>query len=91
MKSKKILYELITTGWELAKFYFGKDMNTAAEYEEFTQNANNLLKKISAEYGTIGKEYKFACKFFSAVNEYCDQDWRETHQGIQTSLFGKGS
>lgn len=87
--SKKQLYDLINSGWELGKHYFGKDYKTAAEYSELTQFANDLLKKVSAQYGTVGKEYNFARRLYVAVNEYCDADWRETHLGTQMSLFNK--
>ena len=85
--SKKKLYDLITLGWELGKFFFSRDYKTADEYSEFTTFGNELLKKVALEYGTTGKEYNFARRMLVAVNEYCDQDWRETHQGIQMSLF----
>ena len=87
--SKKQLYDLITSGWELGKYYFGKDYKTAAEYDDFTQFANDLLKKVAIQYGPTSKEYNFARRLYVAVNEYCDQTWRETHTGEQLSLFGR--
>ena len=87
--NKKKLYDLITIGWELGKFYFSRNFKTAEEYSEFTTFANELLQKVAVEYGTVGKEYNFMRRLLTAINEYCDADWRETHTGIQTSLFGK--
>lgn len=86
---KKKLYQLITTGWELAKFYFSRDYKTPEEYSEFVDLGNDLLKKTATEYGTVGKEYNFMRRLLVAINEYCDQDWRETHTGEQLSLFGR--
>ena len=37
---KKKLYQLITTGWELAKFYFSRDYKTPEEYAEFVELGN---------------------------------------------------
>ena len=85
--SKKKLYDLITIGWELGKFFFSNDFKTADDYNEFTNFGNELLKKVALEYGTSGKEYRFMRRLLVAVNEYCDSEWRETHTGIQTSLF----
>ena len=87
--SKKILYELITTGWEVAKFFFGRNFQTVEQYGEFTDLANETLKKVGTQYGTISKEYNFMRRLLVAINEYCDQDWRETHTGEQLSLFGR--
>lgn len=85
--SKKKLYDLITIGWKLGKYFFSRDFKTADEYGEFTEFGNELLKKVALEYGTSGKEYRFMRRLLVAVNEYCDQEWRETHTGVQTSLF----
>lgn len=81
------LKKLMVIGWELAKYYFGRDFKTPEEYGEFVDLGNELLKKTAAEYGTVGKEYNFMRRMIVAVNEYCDQEWRESHQGTQTSLF----
>ena len=89
MNTKKELYDLITSGWELGKYYFSKEFKTADQYSEFTDFGNELLKRVAAEYGTVGKEYNFARRLYVAVNEFCDADWRETHTGEQLSLFGR--
>ena len=89
--SKKNVYELITSAWELAKFFFSKDFQTPEQYNEFTELANDMLKRVSTKYGSVSKEYNFARRLYVAVNEYCDQEWRETHTGIQTSLFEGGT
>ena len=86
LDSKKHLYDLLSRGWDIAKFYFGKEFETPAEYNEFVQFANDKLKQVAIEYGTTGKDYKFACRFFSLVNQYCDTDWRQRN-GVQMSLF----
>lgn len=81
----RVLYELINKGWQLGKYYFNNKPNTPLEYDKFTDFGNDLLK--TQQKGT--KEYKFLKRMLEAVNEYCDSEWRETHTGIQTSLFKK--
>lgn len=81
--------ELMVAGWELGKFFFSRDFKTVEEYGEFTELANELLKKIEKQYGPVSKEYQFTRRMLVAVNEYCDQTWRETHTGEQLSLFGR--
>ena len=83
------LKKLMVVGWELSKYFFNRDFKTPEEYGEFVDLGNELLKKVGAEYGLTGKEYKVARRMIVAVNEYCDQTWRETHTGEQLSLFGR--
>jgi len=80
---------LMVLGWELGKFFYSRDFQTVEQYGEFTEFANDLLKKTELQYGPLSKETKFVRRILVAINEYCDQDWRETHTGEQLSLFGR--
>lgn len=85
------LNKLITDSWKVAKGYFEIEPETAEEFNQFTELLNDFNKAKMTEYGAISKEYKFIRRMLTAIDEYCDQDWRETHQGIQRSLFDEGS
>ena len=81
--------KLMVAGWELGKFFFNNEFRTPEEYSKFVDFGNDLLKKTEIEYGPVSKEYNFTRRMLVAVNEYCDQEWRDTHTGEQLSLFGR--
>lgn len=81
--------KLMVVGWELGKFFFSKDFKTPEEYSQFIDFGNDLLKKTVAEYGEFSKETRLVKRLIVAVNEYCDQTWRDTHTGEQMTLFGE--
>lgn len=81
------LNKLITDSWKVAKAYFEIEPKTTEEFAIFTDTMNDFNKAKATEFGTLSKEYKFIRRMLLAIDEYCDQDWRETHTGEQTGLF----
>ena len=75
--------ELMGLAWSLGKYYFTNSMETPEDYSKYADKAKELLQ--TQKPGT--KEYCFVRRLLSAVNEYTDADWREKHNGVQTSLF----
>lgn len=75
--------QLMVIPWELGKYYFTNLPETIDDYNKFTEKANELLK--TQKVGT--KEYTLVKRMLSAVNDYCDEHWRITHQGEQMSLW----
>lgn len=75
--------KLLSLAWTLGKYYFDSPLETLADYNKFTEKANDLLKPMKP--GT--KEYNFTRRMLVAVNEYCDADWREKHLGTQMNLY----